>query len=93
MAPHAWNAEGTKPQSGGETDTAGGGVTWKAASGAQSSMAEVGPVGEPGLGVKPEGLVGGSNLHEQHWRFAEEEEGSGAERIRRNTGSQIFPAA
>ena len=40
------------------TDAAGGGVTWKAASGAQRSEAQIGPSGESGVGVNREGWVG-----------------------------------
>ena len=40
-----------------ETDAAGGGVTWKAASGAQSSKADIGPSGESGVGVNPKGSL------------------------------------
>ena len=40
-----------------ETDAAGGGVTWKAASGAQSSKAEIGPSGKSGVGVNRKGSL------------------------------------
>ena len=42
-----------------ETDAAGGGVTCKAASGAQSSEAEIEPSCESGVGVNRKGSLGG----------------------------------
>ena len=55
---------------------------------AQCSKSEIGPSGEAGVGVNLEGLAGRLKIHEQCWRFAEAEEGSGTQkylRIRRNT--------
>ena len=61
-------------------DAAGADVGWEAASGAQSSKAEV--WGGP--------LTGRARweptLHEQCWRFAEEEKGSGTEGVDGNSG-------
>ena len=45
-----------------DTDAAGGGATWKAASGVQSSKAEIGPAGESGVGVNRK-----SSLEEQSY--------------------------
>ena len=41
-----------------DTDAAGRGVTWKAASGAQSSEAEIGSCGDSGVGVNRKGSLG-----------------------------------
>ena len=71
-----------------ETDAAGGGVTWTAASGAQSSRSLWRDWGWR----QPEGLAGRSKLHEQCWRFAEEEERSGTERTCCDAGLQFLPA-
>ena len=40
-----------------ETDAVGGGAPWKAASGAQSSTAEIGPSGESRVGVNQKGSL------------------------------------
>ena len=62
-----------------ETDAAGGGVTWKAASRAKQLRGWI--FWRVRGWLQPEGLAGGSKLHEQHWRFAEKEERGGTERI------------
>ena len=73
------------------SDAAGGAVTWKAASGAQSSQADVARNDESRGASTGSCSLGDRSLREQYWRFAEEEERSGMSRICRNTGLRILP--
>ena len=75
-----------------ETDAAGVGVIWKAVSGAQSSKAEIGPSRESGVGVNRKGSRARPKFHEQCWRFAEEEESSGAEITCGDAGLRVLQA-
>ena len=63
-----------------ETNATGVHVNWQAASGAQSSLAEVSCFGE----------LGGIYWKGQRWKYAQEVEGSGAEGLRGNAGTRAW---
>ena len=55
--------------------SAGADVGWEPLSGARTSKSEVKYLGEPGVVADQKGSLGDHQLHEQCWRFAEEEDG------------------